>query len=628
MSKLQFSHKLIILSSLLLVLALSASALNSYFLLKEQTQQSLTTAINQLSTTISENIADWLNAKANITNSMAIAASDDMSKEALRKVLKQGLRTGDLKNTFIGTEDKRFIVDDESVELPSDYDPRTRPWYQLARQNGKNAFTPPYLDASTNQYVISIATPIYQNNNMVGAAGLDIHLSELIDIINRVNYLDLGYAFLVSEDGSILSHPNKTWVGKNVKDIFKQAVPLKSQLTTYQQDGAPRLAAFYHIKNLTAVKWYLGVVLEKDKAYAATQALKLQSAMYGFISIVMTVLLMSLLLNFLMRPIRHLSSAIKDISHGEGDLTQRLKYQNQDEIGELSEHFNHFIKKIHQSMQDVNTAAEMLKKNIQQVGEVTELTKSLFIQQNSLTSNVNQAIHQLNTASNEISANAQRASSLASDIHQLSVHSRQVLGSNINNVQQLAKNVEHSGERIKELNNSTENIGDILSVIKSVSEQTNLLSLNAAIEAARAGEQGRGFAVVADEVRQLAHRTSDSTSEINEMIQGLQQGVYSVGQSMIESASQSDVCVSTAEDAGSKMDEIMQASTKIDGENQSVAAATEEQNHVIDNINKDIITLTGLTEKGAVNLNRITQECEQLKNQFTELDKLVSQFKI
>ncbi|WP_444996910.1 methyl-accepting chemotaxis protein [Aliikangiella sp. IMCC44359] len=628
MKQLQFKYKLIILSSVLLVIVLSAFAFNNYLLLKKQTESNLSVAIDQISTSISTTIADWLNAKSSIAQSIANSAAEDLSKEAVYRVIAQGQQTGELKNTYVGTEEKNFILDDKSTVLPDDYDPTQRPWYIAAKQKGGISYTKPYIDATTHQLVISVAAPIYKNSQFLGVAGIDMQMADIINIVNRVDYLGLGYAFLLSYEGDVLSHPEKKWIGKNLTDIFNQPVKLTNELTEYKINGKEKLVAFFKVDGIEEVNWYLSVVLDKQKAYTPLYQLKNQSFIYGITGVITTIVIMGFLLNILMKPVQKLNEAIKDIAQGKGDLTQRLEVYNEDEIGQLSIYFNLFIEKIHQSMTDVNKASELLKQNISKVREIVTLTQSLFNQQNSLTCNVNESVAQLNTASNEISKNAQRASELASNIHQLSLQSREVLDKNIKSVHLLSQNVNESGLRIKDLNLSTENIGAILEVIRTVSEQTNLLSLNAAIEAARAGEQGRGFAVVADEVRQLAHRTSDSTTEIHDMIQNLQQGVLSVGQSMLENTSQSEICEASANDADKKMESIMVASNDIDGENQSVASATEEQNHVINHINNDIITLTTLNEKGALNLTQITEECDLLQNQFNELNTLVSQFKL
>jgi len=629
MQNLKFSHKLIILSSLLLVLALGASGFNNYLLLKEKTEKDLVAAIQEISSATAANISDWLNGKAKIVLSMATTAADDLQEAAIIKVLRQAQKTGDFKNTFIGMANtKAMYLDDPAVVLPPDYDPTIRPWYTLSQRPGKTIFTEPYIDASEGYLVISVATQVRRNGEFIGAAGADIQLTDIVNIVNRVDYLGLGYAFLLTGEGNILSHPDKTWANKNVSELLGASTQLTPDLTAYRVAETEKLVSFIKIKGIESVDWYLGVVLDKQAAYASLTELKWQSFVSGLFGVLATFVLINIALRVLLQPIRQLTLAFKDIAQGEGDLTQRLAVSGKDEIGQLASYFNEFMDKMQESIRNVNASATSLAHNIVQVRKVIESSRSLFDDQSERTSNVASAINQLNDSSNEISANAQRASELATSIHRLSDENRSFLESNIQNIQRLSQNVQTSGERIQDLNANTENIGNILDVIKGVSDQTNLLSLNAAIEAARAGEQGRGFAVVADEVRQLAHRTSDSTSEIHEMIQTLREGVDLVAQSMQESAKQSDICVESAGAAEETMHAIVSSINDIDSENQSVASATEAQSHVIEDINGDIARLTSLNVKGSQNLDRITDECDMLQKQFGELNNLVRQFKL
>lgn len=629
MNNLTFSQKLILLASTLLVLALAASSFNNYRLLKAKTEKDLVASILEISSATSANISDWLNQKSAIVLSMSNSLAIDLNDDAILKVLQQAQKTGDFKNTFVGMQQsKDMFLDDLAVKLPENYDPSTRPWYTLATQQGKTAYTEPYIDASEGYLVLSVSTPVYKDGSFIGASGADIQLNDIVNIVNRVDYLGLGHAFLLTQEGTILTHPEKKWANKNVQELLGQSAPLTNTLNEYSIGGEEKLVAFIKISGIESVNWYLGVVLDKTQAYASLSELKWSSFISGLIAVIITVFLVGLTLKGLLKPIEHLSEAFKDIAQGEGDLTQRLQVKTQDEFGRLSGYFNQFMDKMHASIKNVNSSTSQLEHNIVQVREVIESSRELFLDQSERTSSVASAINQLNEASNEISANAQRASILASDIHQMSNQNKAVLNTNIDNIQRLSDNVQESGDRIQDLNANTENIGNILDVIKGVSDQTNLLSLNAAIEAARAGEQGRGFAVVADEVRQLAHRTSDSTNEIQEMIQSLQEGVTSVGQAMTESSSQSGVCVESAGAAGEKMESIMESINEIDGENQSVASATEEQSHVIEDINGDIAQLTSLNQQGSENLDRITQECNLLQRQFSELNQLIHQFKI
>ncbi|WP_438361518.1 methyl-accepting chemotaxis protein, partial [Pseudomonas protegens] len=208
-------------------------------------------------------------------------------------------------------------------------------------------------------------------------------------------------------------------------------------------------------------------------------------------------------------------------------------------------------------------------------------------QQASRTSSVAAAINQLGAAAQEIAQNAALASQHSSDARSLAEDGQQVVDKTIAAMHQLSAKISSSCDNIETLNSSTVNIGQILEVITSISQQTNLLALNAAIEAARAGEAGRGFAVVADEVRNLAHRTQDSAQQVQKMIEELQVGAREAVGTMTKSQRESENSVGIANQAGERLGSVTQRIGEIDGMNQSVATATEEQTAVVESINVD-----------------------------------------
>ncbi|MGL6243539.1 methyl-accepting chemotaxis protein [Pseudomonas sp.] len=328
------------------------------------------------------------------------------------------------------------------------------------------------------------------------------------------------------------------------------------------------------------------------------------------------------------RPLQVLTRVMEDISLGEGDLTRRLAVQSRDEIGQLATAFNRFVERIHHSIREVSSAALGVNEGAKRVLLASNASLSNFDEQSTRTNSVAAAINQLGAAAQEIANNASDASQQASAARQQAEDGRQVVERTIQVMHELSGKISTSCVNIEVLNSKTVNIGQILEVIKGISQQTNLLALNAAIEAARAGEAGRGFAVVADEVRSLAGRTQTSAAEIQQMIEELQIGARESVTTMTESQQHSEESVSIANLAGKRLSSVTARIGEIDNVNQSVAAATEEQTTVVEALNVDITEINTLNQQGVENLQSTLQACTELERQADRLNQLVGSFRI
>jgi len=623
-NNLKFSHKILLAASLVVIAAFSLFTLYNDYLQRNAIRDDLENYLHEMGGVTASNISNWLSGRILLVESAAQSIARDPSGEAMTGLLEQKALTSTFVFTYLGSADGTFTMRPDE-EMPDDYDPRTRPWYKDAVSAGGSTLTEPYIDAATKELIITIATPA----KSAGVVGGDLSLNTLIDIINSLDFDGIGYAFLVSSDGRILVHPNKDLVMKTLSEVYPKDTPrISSDFSEANLDGSQRILTFAPVEGLPSVKWHIGLSIDKDKAYAMLSEFRASAIIATVIAVVLIMLLLSMLIGVLMQPLNVMGKAMEDIAQGEGDLTKRLSIQSNDEFGRLASAFNQFVERIHSSIREVSSATS-------QVNEVAKLvvgaSNSSMInsdEQASRTNSVAAAINELGAAAQEIARNAADASTQASDARGQAEDGRQVVEKTIQAMNELSSKISASCSNIETLNSKTVNIGQILEVIKSISQQTNLLALNAAIEAARAGEAGRGFAVVADEVRNLAHRTQESAQEIEKMIEELQVGSRESVTTMTESQRYSEESVEIANQAGARLTSVTERIGEIDGMNQSVATATEEQTSVIESLNVDITEINTLNQEGVENLNATLRACGDLEQQAHRLKQLVDSFRI
>ncbi|WP_177420623.1 methyl-accepting chemotaxis protein [endosymbiont of Lamellibrachia barhami] len=327
-------------------------------------------------------------------------------------------------------------------------------------------------------------------------------------------------------------------------------------------------------------------------------------------------------------PLRHAAGMMDEIASGDSDLTRRMVCGGSDEIGLLTSSFNRFVDKIQGLVRETAESTSMVIGGVVETSEITAVISSEVIEQEGRTQQVATAVHQMSISIGEVADSAQTARESAQSADSEAGHGREIMEETVSSIKRLANEVEMAADSILKVEDDSAEISQILDVIKSIAEQTNLLALNAAIEAARAGEQGRGFAVVADEVRGLATRTQQSTVEIEGMIVRLQAGAREAAAVMKSGTKTAEQNLEQVERARHSLVSISEAVSTINSMNTQIATAAEQQHTVADEINRNVVLISDSSRETAGHARQTRTIINDLGKRASGLQQAISQFKI
>ena len=483
-------------------------------------------------------------------------------------------------------------------------------------------------DATLNTLTLFIN---YRTHDGKSVAGIGMGISQVNDLIKNYTVGEQGLAFLADKDGNIQVHPDKSIAsGTSLSSLFNTDIQNdllnKDSINILQTSthGGRFLAA----KFIPSLNWFVIIEIPTSEIYTPINNTSMQLVLMNVVVAILLIIIGLWVALGVARPIIRASSMLSNIASGDADLTQQMQVDTKDEVGKLARSFNTFVGQLHSLITTIASNSR----------EVTHIAKNLTASSLSTQNNTEEqqqsvdmiatAMHEMGATVHEIARNANETANAAKQSATDTANSERIVQSSIEGINSLFEKMQSASNVIQTLAQDVGGISSVLEVIRGISEQTNLLALNAAIEAARAGEQGRGFAVVADEVRTLAQRTQESTEEINSMIHKLQGGAKDAVSAMDEGIETARSSVEEADKAGESLQNITNAIGIITDLSIQVATATEEQSSVVEELNSHILNIKNMSDNTANESKNVNIQCQNLNDSAAILNKMIGNFKV
>ena len=501
--------------------------------------------------------------------------------------------------------------------------------------------------AEKTKHLVQNATSVLQHYQKLEAAGSltrEQAQKQAKEAVRSLRYDGQEYFWINDQTPAMVMHPIKPQLeGQNLsgfkdpsgKLLYNEVVEITNRQGAGQVDyiwaraeGSTPEPKMSYVELFKPWGWITGSGVYVDDLQAEFQSQATKAVVIALVIIVLVAALIVMIMRSITLPLQQSVNAMANIASGEGDLTRTLDTQGGDELSALAHHFNAFTAKLRLVIQQSLDSAGQLDVAARDLGQVAGQAQQHSEQQSQQMELVATAINEVTYGVQDVAKNAENASSEVQTAEDQALHGQQNIESSLRQINELSSTIDQAVTVIQALAQESTQIGSVLEVIRSIAEQTNLLALNAAIEAARAGEQGRGFAVVADEVRLLAQRTQKSTAEIQTMIERLQGNSEAAVKVINESSKASQLTIEQASQAGASLAQIASGLRNLSGLNASIASATLQQSHVVEDINQNVTQAASLAHNNAMAAQQSSDAGQHLGQLAAQLNKTLGQFRV
>ncbi|MDN2483627.1 methyl-accepting chemotaxis protein [Vibrio agarivorans] len=511
------------------------------------------------------------------------------------------------------------------IGIKSKYDPRTRPWYQDARQTRGLSLSDVFFTKSDQTPMIGVMYSFAD-----GVIMADIRFSDVHEKLLELETISNARAVVADDRGVVIASTIESIQPQSqLADSSLQMGALQPGEFLHQTvDGHDSLLTSMPVMLGNQATWQMIVVVDESLALSELDKANQNALLMIIAALILASLAVAFILDRIYQPIKSLKNLINGLSAGSGDLTQRLEVKGKDDLADIANGINLFIDGLQQMLRQVNESSRSLDSKTQSIESSCKDTNRVLNIHTSETTQIVTAIDELSQSSIVVEKHTDSAAGAAQSAQQLSDQAKHVHELAQENIIELENQVQVTFDNINEMANETNAIQSIVTVIGSIAEQTNLLALNASIEAARAGEHGRGFAVVADEVRALASRTQVSTAEIESALAKLMEQSGGLVQSIDKTKT---YCASTRDEVDRAVGMLSTLDTQIETISQfngEISNSAAEQNTVIQSINVNIHKINDLVIELNAKSEQQVDESEEVLKLNRSVNEQIGQFSI